>query len=509
MSSALLLKQPVTLRQAVSPTPRSNTLPAGPAQVLLDQLSTNPDIPGIGTAILRIVRLTETSERNVRDLVQALLAEAFIAQKVIRAANVVVDKRGNKPVTTVSKAIVVLGLEQVRALALSTLLTDRLRNRKQAARIQEEMGQTLYAATLARELAATRRDVESEEASVCALFRGFGRLMAALYLHQPYEQALELAHQEHITPSQAAARTLGMGFDRLGVEILSRWHLPQVIVQAALPCAGEIRPSANPNVYMRTLSQFCVDVAEAVREPQLLARRKRVEPLLERFGAALGLTRSRLKEALHATDQHTAELGQTLGIFGMPVAGQCLDELSLLTLSPSNRPGASLTLGAGVMSLARMHERDEPADARLKHATEVLQRAFGFQRVVLCLKRPVSRMYSVRFVAGKPPRTDEVHFGFVEMTGHDLFNAAVLQNADVYIRDATDARLQKNLPAWFHRTCADAKSFLLLPLGGDSGCAGFFYADHREANQSALTREEVDLVKGLKRQAWIAAHQAR
>ena len=104
---------------------------------------------------------------------------------------------------------------------------------------------------------------------------------------------------------------------------------------------------------------------------------------------------------------------------------------------------------------------------------------------------------------------DEVHFGFIEMIGHDLFNAAVLQNADVYIRDATDARLQKSLPAWFHRTCPDAKSFLLLPLGGEGGCVGFFYADHREANVSALTREEVDLIKGLKRQAWVAALQAR
>ena len=509
MSSALSLKQPVTQRRAVAPATRPKAPPAGPAQALLDQLSAHPDISGFGIAILRIVRLTETAERGVRDLAHAVLAEAFIAQKLIRAANVVINRRGSTPVTTVSKAIVVLGFDQVRTLALSTLLTDRLRNRKQAARVHEELAQALYAAALARELAAGRGETESEEASVCALFRGFGRLMAALYLYEPYERALELAREERISPSQAAAQTLGMGFDRLGVEVLSRWHLPQLIVQAALPCPAELRPSTNPHVQLRMLAQFCVDAAEAVREPQLLARRQRVEVLLERFGVALGLTRSRLKEALHATDEYTAELGQALGIFGTPVAGQCLDELSLFTLSPSNRPGASLTLGAGVMSLARMLERNEPPAARLKHATEVLQRAFDFQRVVLCLKHPGSGAYSLRFVAGRPPRTDEVHFGFVEMGSHDLFNAAVLQNADVYIRDATDARLQKNLPGWLQRTCPDAKSFLLLPLGGEGGCVGFFYADNREANGSALTREEIDLIKGLKRQAWIAAHQER
>lgn len=509
MSTALSLKYPVRQGRTVPAPVRPKAPPAGPAQWLLDQLSANPEVSGFGLAILRIVRLTETAERGTKDLANAVLAEAFIAQKLMRAANVVVARRRGLPVTTITKAIVVLGLDQVRMLAASTLSIDRLPNRRQAAHIQEEQAQALYAAALARELATGRSDLESEEASVCALFRGFGRLMAALYLHEAYEQALDLARAEEIPASQAAARTLGIGFDRLGVEVLSRWQLPQQIVQAALPCPAEMRPSANPQIQLRMLAQFCADTAEAVREPQLLVRRKRVEALLERFGAALGLTRKRLKEALHATDLHTRELAQSLGIFGVPVAGQCLDELSLFTLSPSNRPGASMTLGAGVMSLSRMLERDEPAEARLAHATQVLQRAFDFQRVVLCLKRPTGGAYSVRFTAGKAPRTDEVHFGFVEMNRHDLFNAAVLQKADVYIRDATDTRLQKSLPEWFHRTCPDAKSFLLLPLSGDDACVGFFYADHREPNVSALTREEVDLIKSLKRQAWIAALQAR
>lgn len=55
-----------------------------------------------------------------------------------------------------SKAIVVLGLEQVRTLALATLLLSKLKNKRQASTLEGEFATAIYASTLAREIARAR-----------------------------------------------------------------------------------------------------------------------------------------------------------------------------------------------------------------------------------------------------------------------------------------------------------------------------------------------------------------
>jgi HD-like signal output (HDOD) protein len=508
MNSPATLNRPPAQREPLRAVARLKPNTVTPAQNLLDQISSSLGLAGFGIDVAGIGRLGETGDRATQQLAHAVLSEPFIAQKIIRAANVVRDLRGNPAVTTISKAIALLGLEQVRALALSTLPVDRLRNKQQAARVREELSRSLYAATLAREIAVGHTTIDPEEAAVCALFRGYGRLIATVYLYEPYAQALDLARDGQMSPNTAAVKALGMDIDQLGVEALIRMGMPERIVQAAYACPAHIRPSTSPQIYLRTLAEFCVEAADAVREPQPDAQRRRVEALLDRFSRALGVTPRRLQAALRSSDEHSSERGPAKEALVPVRGGTPLDENRLVTLSPANRPGALLTLGAGVASLSRMFERGEPPKARLRHAANVLQRAYHFQRVILCLK-DAAGVFRAQIVSGKAPDTRAAQFGFKEMAVHDLFNAAVLQSADIYIRDATEAKLQQNLPEWFKLTCPDARSFLLLSISGAGGTVGFFYADHADKNVPGLTGEEAQLVKTLKLLAWVAVHQAQ
>lgn len=498
-------QQPRPRQQAAAP---QSLAPDTPAHRLLNHVSPDTQLTGLGIAVLRIVRLTESGDNALQELSQALLAEPVIAQKLIRSANAVSTQRGTAPVTTMSRAIVVLGLDQVRAIASSTALLDHLSDRKQAAHIQEEFAQTLYATTLARELASIRTGVDPEEAAVCTLFRSFGRLMAAMYLHEPFDRALTLARTQDMPEGQAAARVLGMGFDRLGIEVLNRWRLPERIAQAALPCPSVVRPSSSAHVTLRVLAEFCTEVAEAVRQANLLSRRHRIELLLERYGDGLGLHRKQLKQALRETDEAARERGQALGIFGTGAAGDCLEDANLVTLSPSNRAGASLTLSAGVASLGRMLERHQSPEAVCTHSLQVLRRAFDFQRVVLCETDRTAHEYRIEHLTGKALNAPPEQLAFSVPGSNDLFSAALSKNADVYIREASDERVQKSLPIWHRATCPDARSFLLLPLSANGATIGFIYADYGQSNVRRLTTEEVALLKTLKTQVALALRHA-
>jgi len=192
---------------AVTSTP-VNRENAAPGEALLDQLGRHPELAGLGIAVTQIVKLVDRTESAIPELKQAIMAEPFIAQKLLRAANVAIARCGTASVTTLSKAIVVLGLKQVRTLALSTLLLSKLRNKGQAVQLEAEFATLIYASTLAREIARAHSLCEPEEAALCALFRSFGRLVVGLYRYEGYERIRALSIEERISENQAAVRLL-------------------------------------------------------------------------------------------------------------------------------------------------------------------------------------------------------------------------------------------------------------------------------------------------------------
>jgi len=237
---------PTAQREADLALGHSRPISITPAEHLLRKLSAAREIAGFGIDVQRIAELCKGATPAVQELTRAILAEPFIALKILRSANVVRDLRGNTGVTTVSKAIVLLGLEQVRALVLSTLPVDRLKNPDQASCVRAEITQSAYAARLAREIATRRGAPDPEEAAICALLRGCGRLMAAVYLYASYEESRIAARDGGTSLGLTAAPLLGMELDQLGVEALVVCGLPERIVQAVRPCPAHPRPSANP-----------------------------------------------------------------------------------------------------------------------------------------------------------------------------------------------------------------------------------------------------------------------
>jgi GAF domain-containing protein len=229
--------------------------------------------------------------------------------------------------------------------------------------------------------------------------------------------------------------------------------------------------------------------------------------LLERYGEGLGLQRKELKDALRTTDERAQQVGNSLGIFGTGAAGDSLEDGKFFALSAESRRGISVTLSAGVASLGRMLERQQSPDAILTHGVEVLRRAFDFQRVFVCeAERSTGNCRVIRLAGKSLPLEDDLTF--MSFSKNDLFSAALLKSADVYIAEAADERIRRALPAWHRAICPDARSFLLLPVASRNEYQAFLYADHARSHSRRPTHDEVQLLMTLKMQVGLALRQA-
>ena len=95
----------------------------------------------------------------------------------------------------------------------------------------------------------------------------FWPLVVGLYRYESYERIRALSIEERISENQAAVRLLGVSYDRLGVELLTRWGFPQRLLHALSPCPEPVRFNTNPEARLQTLAAFCMEIALGLRSP--------------------------------------------------------------------------------------------------------------------------------------------------------------------------------------------------------------------------------------------------
>ena len=134
------------------------------------------ELPIFGKTAERIRDLTDSEKSAVSELADAILCDQGMTAKLLRIANSVIFNTSGTQVTTVSRAIVMLGFDMVRQIALSVAFVDAFLRGRVRERVQREMARAFHAAVQARWLAARRHDAQPEEVFIAALLYRFGDL---------------------------------------------------------------------------------------------------------------------------------------------------------------------------------------------------------------------------------------------------------------------------------------------------------------------------------------------
>ena len=92
---------------------------------LWKQMTVRGDVPSLQYSAERIIRSLQNEQANVADLTALVLSDFSFSQKVLRLANSVMYRTIGGDVTTVSRAIMVLGVDTVEYLGLGLQLLNQ------------------------------------------------------------------------------------------------------------------------------------------------------------------------------------------------------------------------------------------------------------------------------------------------------------------------------------------------------------------------------------------------
>lgn len=507
---------------------------------LLRRMRHRSDFPALSDAVTRIQRVADSEHENLQSLAAEILKDVALTHKLLRVVNTAHYSAAGGAVSTVSRAVALVGFAGIRNMALSLVLLDHMRDKGHATQLKEEFLRTLMAGTLASELASVAR--EAEECFLSAMFQNLGRLLAEFYFPDEAQQIRALvrpagAQAAAIDATLAARRILGIDYGVLGLGVAQAWGLPEHLQRTMQVPQGDAPTrslGAGGAERQRWLGRLATEVTDALLEGEGDAG---LDAIAQRYSRALAIAGGPLRAAATAAQQRLAQLAQAMNLeigakararrllaaptlAAAPAADDSLTPHALrATESAATVPDAGRDAGAaadllssGVQDITHHLVADHfKLNEVLRMILETMYRGLGFRRVVFCLRDAKTDTLTGRFGLGE--RATEVAAAIqVPLRPRpgaplDLFAAICAKGVDTLIADATVPAVAQRLPAWFGPHVG-APAFLLLPLTMKGATFALIYADHAQAGGIALGEKELGLLRTLRNQGVMAFKQA-
>ncbi len=526
----------------------------GTLEFLLRRMRHKSDFPTLSDSVSRIQRVANSENESLSSLSNEILKDVALTNKLLRLVNTAhYSPSGGGSISTVSRAVALIGFAGIRNMALSLVLLEHMHDKAHANLLKEEFLRSLMAGSMASELCLSSRD--GEEAFIGAMFLNLGRLLTEFYfpeeagqiraLIRPAAAKAAVGARAPVTELAASVSVLGLSFEELGAGVAKAWGLPEGLQRCMRRPAGDppAKLCEKGPERMRWVAVAANEVTDLLLQAEPGQASASIAQVAERYNRALGVSSRDMQAAAVVAQQRLAELARAMNLQVQPgspmrrllaapgngtatqTEADSISEHALhATLplaeeapaAPEAAPGkqpvaAAAMMAAGIQDITNTMVEDFRLNEVLRMILETMWRALELQRIVFCLRDPKTECLTGRFGLGKGVETMSPHFK-VQLkpppgAGHDLFSAVCTKGADTLIADATMANIAARLPAWY-RQSVNAPAFLLLPLMMKGAPFALIYADKSEPGGIDLGEKELSLLRTLRNQAVMAFRQS-
>lgn len=494
---------------------------------LMQKIDAQPDFASMKESMVSIQKIARSDRAHAHAMTDLLDDDTARVGKLLRLINAAYRASvGGGAITSLQRAVSLMGFKSVGLLASSLMLFERLPKGADGEPLRREFARAQLAALLAHDLCHSRSHIE--DIYIAALFQRLGNMLAGLHFadeariieDQLDDQELAADSPERQQARDGLARAQwGLTIDELGIEVAGQWGWPPALLvsmRALQPGDPELALAGDD--YPRALCTAANRLAEELmRRPEagtLEARAEARAAVVQRFAVAqaipLGLNPETLPEVVEKAKGVWDELLKALGIVLGEAAPAKTTAAPAKKLDPGSREHRLLlaeNLADAVEQLSRMNRKGAAPAEVMDSALRLMQKALNLQRVIVCLPDAASGRLLGQMGIGDKAAVLARYFDIPLKPPTELLGLLCLKNADTLITDSAAPAIAQRLADWF-KLRVRAGGFLVLPMVAKGQVLGLLYGDQQEPGQLQVNERALTLLKNLRNQVLLAMQAA-
>ncbi len=211
------------------------------------QIINSKDLPTIPVLLARILAVVDGERSSTHDLVEVMQRDQALSGRVLRLANSAFFGF-SREVSTVSRAVMILGFGTLRSLALGVKVWDTFMGDERGLKLTALWEHSALVGAAARLIAQRTRTADPEEVFTAGLLHDIGRAVLALRFPAEYAKVVFAAARDAATPLVDHERAaFGIDHAQAGAWLGETWALPPAVVEAA----GRHEESIPPGTALR------------------------------------------------------------------------------------------------------------------------------------------------------------------------------------------------------------------------------------------------------------------
>lgn len=184
-------------------------------KIIMD-IRTLPTLPGV---INKLNVLSDNAKASVQEMARIVSSDQVLSARILRLANS--PSYGFYRVSTISNAMILLGVNVVKSLAISSSIFE-IMEKNSIGLWEHSLGAGVAATLIARKLSLP----ECEEIATAALLHDIGKVIISLKCSEAEDRIRCLIHEAQIYMREAEREVLDTDHAEIGGWLAKSWFLP-------------------------------------------------------------------------------------------------------------------------------------------------------------------------------------------------------------------------------------------------------------------------------------------
>ncbi|MEM1434449.1 MAG: HDOD domain-containing protein [Pseudomonadota bacterium] len=429
-------------------------------------------VPVFSATVRDVTSVVGSTNSSASDLAEAIGRDAALSAKLLKLANSPLFSQQGRSITTINTAVVLLGFDAVRDLAVSLSIIDKAVRSTVRGPLVDALLRAFHAAGQARTIALSQLDKTPEEVFLAGLLQRLGELV---FWSSGTEEVERLLEQPAATVADPRVQTSVIGFTLrdLTAHLVQQWNLGTLLRDAISDDASDERSAGVRLAYRLAAAESAESWAPLTYSS--LGDAPQLATLVKEHAELLQQASRKSFEQIQLQAEQATQIAKRFGVTTPPVHRE---SPALANDTPAHAATDPVRQLAILSEMTSAMQGPVTLNQLLRLAMRGIVEGAGFDRVAFALLTPDRANLRIKHRLGEFDQLPEL----LSLEAHPLLGSVLAQKQP--LESATPIKLSGE-HVWQGATCSVLQSVL---AGGTP--IGLFYAD-RYSSGPAISPEAI------------------